>query len=50
MTPATIVLWLLVLAVALSSVRLAWRVSAKSLPATAAALRFIGQGLVAGLL
>ena len=50
MTPATIVLWLLVLAVVLSGVRLAWRVAAKSLPATAAALRFIGQGLVAGLL
>ncbi len=39
MTPATIVLWLLVLAVVLSGVRLAWRVAAKSLPATAAACR-----------
>ena len=50
MTPATTVLWLLVLAIALSGARMAWRVSAKALPAGVAALRFVGQCLVAGLL
>ena len=50
MTPATTVLWLLVLAIVLSGARMAWRVSAKALPAGVAALRLVGQCLVAGLL
>ncbi|GAB2669075.1 carboxypeptidase regulatory-like domain-containing protein [Arenimonas aestuarii] len=50
MTPATLVLWLLALAVLLSGARLGWRVSTKSLPAGTAAIRVFGQCLVAGLL
>ncbi len=50
MTPATIVLWLLALALGLSGARLAWRVRSQSLPGAVATLRFVGQGLVAGLL
>ncbi|WP_374604174.1 carboxypeptidase regulatory-like domain-containing protein [Arenimonas sp.] len=50
MTPAMVATLLLALAVLLSGARLAWRVRGGFIAAGPAALRFVGQGLVAGLL